>query len=82
MVKITVMLIICVTLAYFSEKQTNAIRREGYHYSVWSDPAYLALAVVLVLFAGLRTNYNDSPLSSKRQKNICMTRHLATGAVF
>ena len=60
MVKITVMLIICVTLAYFSEKQTNAIRREGYHYSVWSDPAYLALAVVLVLFAGLRTNYNDT----------------------
>ena len=26
--------------------------------------------------------YDASPLSSKRQKNNCMTRHLAMGAVF
>lgn len=67
MTKITVMLIVCVTLAYLSEKQTNAIHSRGHRYSVWKDPAYLALVVVLVLFAGLRTNYNDSPLSSKQK---------------
>ena len=53
-------MIICVILAYFSEKQTRAIRSLGKQYSVWNDPAYLALAVVLILFAGLRTNYNDT----------------------
>ena len=60
MIKITAMLVVCVILAYFSEKQTKAILSGGHHYSVWKDPAYIALAVILVLFAGLRTNYNDT----------------------
>ena len=60
MIKIAVMMAVCVILAYYSEKQTNAILRDGKHYSVWNDPAYLALAVVLVLFSGLRTGYNDT----------------------
>ena len=60
MIKITVMLMVCVTLAYFSEKQTSAIRSQGHHYSVWHDPAYIALVVALVLFSGLRTSYNDT----------------------
>ena len=60
MIKITAMLVICVVLAHYSEKQTNAVRSKGFHYSVWNDPAYIALAVVLILFAGLRTNYNDT----------------------
>ena len=60
MIKITAMLAICVILAYFSERQTKAIRSLGHRYSVWNDPAYLALAATLVLFAGLRTSYNDT----------------------
>lgn len=60
MIKITAIMVICVILAYFSEKQTKAIRSRGYRYSVWNDPAYIALAVILVLFAGLRTSYNDT----------------------
>lgn len=60
MIKITVMLIVCVTLAYLSERRTKALCRSGYHYRVWDDTAYLTLVVVLILFAGLRTSYNDT----------------------
>lgn len=60
MIKISVLLAVCVTLAWLSEKKTQEIRSEGYRYSVWNDNAYLVLAVVLVLFAGLRTSYNDT----------------------
>ncbi|MBR4889275.1 MAG: EpsG family protein [Clostridia bacterium] len=47
-------------LAYFSEKNTEKALARGGRYSVWNDGAYLALVVVLVLFAGLRTSYNDT----------------------
>jgi hypothetical protein len=60
MIKISILLAICVTLAWLSEKKTDAIRSEGYRYSVWNDNAYLLLVVVLVLFSGLRTAYNDT----------------------
>lgn len=60
MIKITVMLIVCVTLAYLSERRTNEICRSGHYYRVWDDAAYLTLVVVLILFAGLRTSYNDT----------------------
>lgn len=60
MIKISVLLVACVILAQLSERQTNELRSRGYHYSVWNDPAYLALTVTVVLFAGLRTSYNDT----------------------
>jgi hypothetical protein len=60
MIKISILLAVCVTLAWLSEKKTEEIRSEGYRYSVWNDNAYLVLVVVLVLFAGLRTSYNDT----------------------
>ena len=82
MTKLLTVFAIAMVLAYISERNTKAIRASGEHYSVWNDWAYIGLAAILVLFAGLRYSYNDSPLSSKRQKNICVTRHLATGAVF
>lgn len=47
-----------------------------------ADIFMLAAIFWLTCFSFLRTSYNDSPLSSKRQKNICMTRHLAIGAIF
>lgn len=53
-------MVICVILAYFSEKQTEIIIMNRERYSVWKDPAFLALALVMVLFAGLRTAYNDT----------------------
>lgn len=60
MIEISAMLLICVVLAYYSERRTNEIRCSGRYYTVWDDTAYLALAVVMVLFAGLRTGYNDT----------------------
>lgn len=60
MIKISVLLAVCVTLAWLSEKKTEEIRSEGYRYSIWNDNAYLVLVVILVLFSGLRTAYNDT----------------------
>ena len=47
-------------LAYISEKNTEAITASGQKYSVWKDWAFLLLVIILVLFAGLRTSYNDT----------------------
>ena len=47
-------------LAYISEQNTKATIAAGYRYSVWNDWAYLLLVTILVLFAGLRTSYNDT----------------------
>jgi len=60
MIKITALMIVCVILAHYSEEYTDAVKRSGYSYSVTNDIAYVALAVVLVLFAGLRREYNDT----------------------
>lgn len=60
MIKIAAMMIISVILAYYSERYTNEILRSGHTYSVLNDMAYIALVVVLVLFAGLRKEYNDT----------------------
>lgn len=47
-------------LAYISDRNTKAIIASGERYTVWKDWAYIALVVMLVLFTGLRTNYNDT----------------------
>ena len=60
MIKIGTLMIVSVILAYYSEKYTNEVKRCGQFYSVLNDWAYLALAVVLVLFSGLRREYNDT----------------------
>lgn len=60
MIKIASLMMVCVILAYYSEKYTNAVKRSGQVYSVMNDTAYIVLAIVLVLFAGLRREYNDT----------------------
>lgn len=82
MTKLLLVFAAALFLAYISEQNTKAILASGHRYNLWNDWAYLLLVTMLVLFSGLRTRFNDSLLSSKRQKNICVTRHLATGAVF
>ena len=47
-------------LAHLSNLNTTAIHAAGRHYSIWNDWAYIALVAILTLFAGLRTNYNDT----------------------
>lgn len=60
MFKLLAVFVAALILAYISEKNTEAITTSGQRYSVWNDWAYIALVVILVLFAGLRTNYNDT----------------------
>ena len=64
MVKLLAVFAASLVLAYISEKNTKAILASGQRYTVWKDWAYIALVIVLILFAGLRTSYNDSLLSS------------------
>ena len=64
MLKLLAVFAVSLLLAYISEQNTRAILASGRRYSVWNDWAYIALVIVLTLFAGLRTSYNDSLLSS------------------
>ena len=60
MLKLLAVFAAALLLAYISEKNTEAIMATGQKYTVWKDWAYLLLVVMLVLFAGLRTSYNDT----------------------
>ena len=60
MTKLLVVFAAALVLAYLSQQNTKATLAAGRRYSVWGDWAYLALVVVLTLFAGLRTSYNDT----------------------
>lgn len=60
MTKLFVVFAAALVLAYISEQNTKAILASGRRYSVWHDWAYILLVVVLTLFAGLRTSYNDT----------------------
>lgn len=60
MFKLLAVFAVSLVLAYLSEKNTKAITASGQRYSAWKDWAYVLLVVVLILFAGLRTSYNDT----------------------
>ena len=60
MIKLLGVFAAALALAYLSEKKTREILAAGRRYSVWMDPAYILLVVLLSLFAGLRTSYNDT----------------------
>lgn len=60
MTKLLVVFAAALVLAYLSEQNTRATIAAGYRYTVWHDWAYVLLVTILVLFAGLRTSYNDT----------------------
>lgn len=60
MLKLLAVFAAALVLAYISELNTKAITASGQRYSVWGDWAYIGLVIVLTLFAGLRTSYNDT----------------------
>lgn len=60
MAKLMILLIVSVGLAWLSEQKTKEMERKGQPYRAWKDWAYVLLVTVLVLFAGLRTSYNDT----------------------
>lgn len=60
MLKLLIVFAASLALAYISEQNTKAIVASGRRYSVWNDWAYVLLVTILILFAGLRTSYNDT----------------------
>lgn len=60
MIKLLVLFAASLVLAYISEQNTRAAHAADRYYSVWTDWAYVGLVVILTLFAGLRTSYNDT----------------------
>ena len=60
MIIISVLLLVCLLLAWQSEQKTKEILSQGYRYSVWNDNAFLLLVLILVLFTGLRIDFNDT----------------------
>ena len=46
------------------------------------DVFMIATILWLASFSFFRTSYNDSPLSSKKQKNNCRQRHPGSGCPF
>lgn len=84
MLKLYILLAVVVWLAMQSQKNTQARLAAGvqsFHarrMDMWCVLLFLALLYV----AGLRTSFNDSPLSSKKQKNNCRQRHPGFGCPF
>lgn len=60
MIKLLAVFAASLVLAYVSEKNTKAVLASGRRYVAYKDWAYVLLVVILVLFAGLRTSYNDT----------------------
>lgn len=60
MTKLLLLMAAVLALAYVSEQNTRAITASGHRYTVWKDWAYILLVILLTLFSGLRTNYNDT----------------------
>ena len=60
MIKLLLVFAAAMVLAYISEQNTKAAIADGRRYSVRKDWAYVWLVAILVLFAGLRTSYNDT----------------------
>jgi len=60
MIKLLTLFIIAMFFAYQSEKYTRTVTASGQTYTVHKDTALILLMISLVLFAGLRTSYNDT----------------------
>ena len=59
MIKISILLIVCVVLAWASEVNTPPILKRNGRYLIREDLAFVVLVIVLACFTGLRREYND-----------------------
>lgn len=66
MVSIFSLLAVSLILAYLSQKEILTIHGPA---GKKFDIALVVMIIILSFYCGLRTNYNDSLLSSMRQKN-------------
>ena len=60
MIKLLAVFAASLVLAYISEQNTKAILASGRRYAIRKDWACVLLIIILVLFTGLRTSYNDT----------------------
>ena len=60
MIKLLSVFAVSLSLAYISDHNKKVVLTAGKRYTVWRDWAYLLLVMILVLFTGLRTSYNDT----------------------
>lgn len=60
MIKISILMALCLAFARASEKRTRQCQEEGLPYYARNDGALWLLILLLSLFAGLRTSYNDT----------------------
>ena len=60
MIKLLALFAAALVLAYISEHNTKALLAAGEPYAARKDWAFILLVVILSLFAGLRTSYNDT----------------------
>ena len=60
MTKLLAVFAIAMALAYVSEKNTRETIESSQDYTPRKDWAFVGLVIVLTLFAGLRTSYNDT----------------------
>ena len=79
MLSLILVMVISVSFAYCSERTSGTSL--GGRPIRWDVFLVLATAI-MTLFSGLRTEYNDSPLSSKKQKNNCRQRYPGFGCPF
>ena len=68
---------------YPMETQLDGRQTGKRHFMLRRSDLFIILVVVwMTNFAFLRTGYNDSPLSSKKQKNNCRQRYPGFGCPF
>ena len=79
----------CVFLMYLSQvyypvkNQLQGCQSIKCHFMRKKSDIFIIIIIFwLSAFSFLRTSYNDSPLSSKKQKNNCRQRHPGSGCPF
>lgn len=76
-----------ILLAYLSQKyhpvrETLHMRGSRHFFFARTDVFVVIIIFWLSTLSFLRTGYNDSPLSSKKQKNNCRQRYPGSGCPF
>lgn len=79
----------CTFLMYLSqtyypvETQLDGRQTGKRHFMLRRADVFMIIVIAwMTCFSFLRTSYNDSPLSSKKQKNNCRQRHPGSGCPF
>lgn len=79
----TVFLMYLSQIYYPVEAQLDGRQIGKRHFMLRRVDIFMIIVIAwMTCFSFLRTSYNDSPLSSKKQKNNCRQRHPGSGCLF